>query len=105
MNLSEGYRKRLLELSGIESDISPHDQKIIDDILGDSIINEGINFSETLKNIEDYANKGLINNAMLTTLLNNDNFNQEQKEQIKDVINTWKYRNYSFSSSFFTDRF
>jgi hypothetical protein len=105
MNLSEGYKKRLLKLSGIYQDVKSKDQKIIDDILGDSIINEGINFSETLKNIGDYANKGLINNAMLTSLLSNDKFNQEQKEQIKDVVNTWKYRNYSFSSSFFTDRF
>tara|TARA_R110000868_G_scaffold326998_2_gene588025 strand:- start:15554 stop:15862 length:309 start_codon:yes stop_codon:yes gene_type:complete len=101
MNLSEGYRKRLLELSGVNQNVNSKGQEIIDDILGVFTINEGINFSETLKNIGDYANKGLINNAMLTSLLNNDNFNQEQKEQIKDVINTWKYRNYSFSSSFF----
>jgi hypothetical protein len=61
------------------------EQKIVDDILS---LEEAIDFSSVMDKIKSYTKKGLITATVLASLLSNNAFSQEQKDQIKDVVKT-----------------
>jgi virulence-associated protein VapD len=61
------------------------EQKIVDDILS---LDEAIDFSSAMNKVKRYAKRGLITATILASLLSNNAFSQEQKDQIKDVVKT-----------------
>jgi len=63
--------------------LSTKEQEIIDDILS---LNENINFKDIINKIKDYSKKGLITTAILTSLLSNNAFSQEQKKEIENSV-------------------
>jgi hypothetical protein len=63
--------------------LSTKEQEIIDDILS---LNENINFKDVINKIKDYSKKGLITTAILTSLLSNNAFSQEQKKEIENSV-------------------
>jgi hypothetical protein len=70
-----------------EVQLSSNEQDILDDILS---LDEAIDFSSVMDKVKSYVKKGLITATILTSLLNNSAFSQEQKDQIKDVVKTEK---------------
>jgi len=70
-----------------EVQLSSKEQDILDDILS---LDEAIDFSSVMDKVKSYIKKGLITATILTSLLNNSAFSQEQKDQIKDVVKTEK---------------
>jgi len=70
-----------------EVQLSSKEQDILDDILS---LDEAIDFSSVVDKVKSYIKKGLITATILTSLLNNSAFSQEQKDQIKDVVKTEK---------------
>jgi len=51
----------------------------------EDILSEGVNFSATLNKIKDYAKKGLLTTALITSLMSSDAFSSEEKDIIKNV--------------------
>ena len=74
-------------LKEVQNQPSPKEQDIIDDILS---LDEAIDFSNVMDKVKSYVKKGLITATILTSLLNNSAFSQEQKDQIKDIVKTEK---------------
>jgi hypothetical protein len=74
-------------LKEVQNQPSPKEQEIIDDILS---LDEAIDFSNVMDKVKSYVKKGLITATILTSLLNNSAFSQEQKDQIKDIVKTEK---------------
>ena len=70
-----------------EVQLSSNEQDILDDILS---LDEAIDFSNVMDKVKSYVKKGLITATILASLLNNNAFSQEQKDQIKDVVKTEK---------------
>jgi hypothetical protein len=77
--ITESQYKKLLEASETLSD---EEQDIVDDIL--NTLNEGA-FGDVLNKIKDYAKKGLMTAAILSSLLASPNFSQAQQSQIKQL--------------------
>ena len=73
-----------------EVQLSSNEQDILDDILS---LDEAIDFSSVMDKVKSYVKKGLITATILTSLLNNSAFSQEQKDQIKDAVKTEKQIN------------
>jgi hypothetical protein len=66
-------------------ELTPEEQKVVDDILNS--VNEGM-FDDMLEKVKSYAKKGLITAAVLTTLLGAPNLTQAQRQDIKDIAQT-----------------
>lgn len=82
INKVENFNKLIKEEKNYHK-LSQEEEKILDDILS---LNEDINFKGIINKIKNYAKKGLITTAILTSLLNNNAFSQEQKKEIKNSI-------------------
>ena len=74
-------------LKEVQNQPSSEEQKILDDILS---LDEAIDFSDVMNKVKSYAKKGLITATILASLLGNNAFGQEQKDQIKDIVKTEK---------------
>jgi hypothetical protein len=74
-------------LKEVQNQPSPEEQKILDDILS---LDEAIDFSNVMNKVKSYVKKGLITATILASLLGNNAFSQEQKDQIKDIVKTEK---------------
>jgi len=70
-----------------EVQLSSQEQDVLDDILS---LDEAIDFSNVMDKVKSYAKKGLITSTILASLLSNNAFSQEQKDQIKDIVKTEK---------------
>lgn len=68
-----------------EQELSPEEQKIVDDIL--SGLNEGT-FDDVLQKVKSYAKKGVLTATMITALLASPNLTQAQKQSIKNAVPT-----------------
>ena len=88
--------KRFQKLAGIinesqydelsEADtLSDEEQDVVDDIL--NTLNEG-SFGDVLNKVKEYAKKGLMTVAILSSLLASPNFSQAQQTQIKQTAQT-----------------
>ena len=78
--------KRFQQLAGILNEaeqITPDQQKIVDDIL--NTLEEGM-FDNMLSKVKEYAKKGLITATMLTTLLAAPNLSSAQKSSIQQAV-------------------
>ena len=78
--------KRFQQLAGILTEaeqITPDQQKIVDDIL--NTLKEGM-FDNMLSKVKEYAKKGLITATMLTTLLAAPNLSSAQKSSIQQAV-------------------
>jgi len=78
--------KRFQQLAGIINEaeqITPDQQKIVDDIL--NTLEEGM-FDNMLSKVKEYAKKGLITATMLTTLLAAPNLSSAQKSSIQQAV-------------------
>ena len=74
-------------LKEVQNQPSPEEQDILDDILS---LDEAIDFSNVMNKVKSYVKKGLITATILASLLGNNAFSQEQKDQIKDIVKTEK---------------
>lgn len=70
-----------------EVQLSSQEQDVLDDILS---LDEAIDFSSVMDKVKNYVKKGLITSTILASLLSNNAFSQEQKDQIKDLVKTEK---------------
>jgi len=76
--------KRIDENEIEANNLNSHDQEILDDILS---INENVDFNTVIDKIKNYAKKGLLNTAIVMSLLGNPSFTQAQKDQIQNIAN------------------
>jgi len=80
-------KKQILSENIKNSELSKEEKLILNDILSDAL-NEANGFSSVLTKVKNYAKKGLITASLLTAILSNPAFSQEQKDQIKKTIST-----------------
>jgi hypothetical protein len=76
--------KRIDENEIEANNLNSGDQEILDDILS---INENVDFNTVIDKIKNYAKKGLLNTAIVMSLLGNPSFTQAQKDQIQNITN------------------
>jgi hypothetical protein len=76
--------KRIDENEIEANNLNSDDQEILDDILS---INENVDFNTVIDKIKNYAKKGLLNTAIVMSLLGNPSFTQAQKDQIQNITN------------------
>ena len=82
MYLTKMGKKKLDEITS--PNLTPDDQEILDDILS---INEGLDFNTVIDKVKKYAKMGLLNTAIVMSLLGNPTFTQAQKDQIQNIAN------------------